>query len=53
MTYNYYVLVIVTRKLEGPLSFREATNRKNQYATFGESTQILKIVVDESGKEVK
>lgn len=53
MAYNYYILSTETRKLEGPISFREAMARKNQYDDFGEFTQILKIVVDENGKEVK
>lgn len=53
MAYNYYILSTGTRKLEGPISFREAMARKNQYDDFGEFTQVLKIVVDESGKEVK
>lgn len=53
MAYNYYVLVTGTRRLEGPLSFKEAMRRKTEYDIFGEMTQILKIVVDELGKEVK
>lgn len=53
MAYNYYVLVTGTRRLEGPLSFKEAMHRKSEYDIFSEMTQILKIVVDESGKEVK
>lgn len=53
MFHKYYVLVTETRKLEGPISFRESTIRKTQYDTFGEFTQILKIVVDENGKEVE
>lgn len=42
-----------TRTLEGPFSFREAMARKIQYDSFGVSTQILIVVVDEDGKEVK
>lgn len=53
MANNYYVLVTDTRKLEGPLSFKEAMCRKVVYDTFSVFTQILKTVVDEQGKEVK
>lgn len=53
MFHKYYVLVTEARKLEGPISFRQATIRKNEYDTFGEFTQILKIVVDETGKGVE
>lgn len=53
MAYNYYVFVTATRKLEGPVSFKEAMRIKTKYDKFSEFVQILKIVVDESGNEVK
>lgn len=53
MENNYYVHVTDIRKYEGPFSFREAMARKMQYDSFGVFTQILKVVVDENGKEVK
>lgn len=53
MVNNYYVHVTDIRKLEGPFSFREAMARKIQYDSFGVFTKIMKVVVDESGKEVK
>lgn len=50
---KYYVHVIDTRRLEGPFPFREAMARKIQYDSFGVFTQILQVVIDEDGKEVK
>lgn len=53
MANNYYIHVTDTRKLEGPFSFSEAMGRKVYYDSFGVFTKIMKVVVDESGKEVK
>lgn len=53
MVNKYYVHVIDTRKLEGPFSFRSAMGTTLYYNSFGVFTQILKVVVDENGKEVK
>lgn len=52
MIHKYYVHVIDTGRLERACSFREAMARKIQYDSFGVSTQILKVVVDEDGKQV-
>lgn len=53
MANKYYVHVIDTRKLEGPFSFREAMGIKVYYDSFGVFTKIMKVVVEENGKEVK
>lgn len=53
MAKTYYVHVIDRKKLEGLFSFREAMSTKVYYDSFGVFTQILKVVVDENGKEVK
>lgn len=52
MANKYYVHVIDTTRFEKAFSFREAMARKIQYDSFGVSTQILKVVVDEDGKQV-
>lgn len=49
---KYYVLVIETNKLYGPMAFKEAMAMKTAYDTFAEFNIILKIVVDELGNEV-
>ncbi len=53
MAYNYYVFVTTTRKITGPLSFKEAMHKKTEYDKLTYGAQILKIVVDEIGNEVK
>lgn len=53
MANKYYVYLIDTRKLEGPFSFRKAMSMKVYYDSSGVFTKIMKVVVDENGKEAK
>lgn len=54
---NYFVIIQNERiehdRVEGPYNFREAERERNWWQSFGNKSLILKLVVDENGKEVK
>lgn len=52
MEFNYYVLFTEVMVVHGPMSFKEALKYKEEY-DWAYTSCILKIVVDEQGKEVK
>lgn len=50
---NKYYVLLANGIINGPYSFREATKLSEKWKSFGEYTEILKVVVDMYGKEVK
>lgn len=52
MVNNYYVLLEGGR-CDGPYTFKEAMIERTKMETFGIYCEILKVVVDVNGKEVK
>lgn len=48
----WYILFPEVMKIYGPMSFKEALKYREKYG-WAYSSRILKIVIDENGKEVK
>lgn len=52
MKYSYYVLWNLTKDTTGPMSLKEALKFKEEHEWI-QPMSILKLVIDENGKEVK
>lgn len=52
MKFSYYVLWNVTKDVTGPMSLKEALKFKETHEWI-QPMSILKLVIDENGKEVK
>ena len=52
MKFSYYVLWNETKDVTGPMSLKEALRFKENLE-WAQSMSILKLVIDEDGKEVK
>lgn len=52
MRFNYYVLWNVSECITGPMSLKEALKFKETHEWI-QPMSILKLVIDENGKEVK
>lgn len=50
---NKYYVLLTTGRVDGPYNFCEATKCSEKWKAYGEYTEILKVVVDLYGKEVK
>ena len=48
---NYYILY--GKRISGPYTFSQAIKKQTRENDFGIKQKILKVVVDEQGKEVK
>lgn len=53
MANKYYLYLTERKKIIGKYSFKAAMEEKRWYDSVGEESEILKIVVDADGKEVK
>lgn len=51
MASEYYLLY--GKRIVGPLTFSQAIKKQNRELDFGIKQKILKVVVNEDGKEVK
>ena len=52
MKFSYYVLWNETKDVTGPMALKEALKFKETYE-WVQPMSILKLVIDENGKEVK
>lgn len=52
MNKKYYVK-IGSDRVDGPFTLREAEKERNWWDRFGEKSIVLKLVINEEGKEVK
>ena len=52
MKFSYYVLWHETKDVTGPMSLKEALKFKEKHEWI-QPISILKLVIDENGKEVK
>lgn len=52
MKFSYYVLCNETKDVKGPMSLKEALKFKETHEWI-QPMSILKLVIDENGKEVK
>lgn len=52
MKFSYYVLWNATKDVTGPMSLKEALKFKETHEWI-QPMSILKLVIDENGKEVK
>lgn len=51
--YIYYLYFPIKQEIFGPYSFKIAMKHKEMWDNLDEQSQVLKIVVNEDGEEVK